>query len=90
MLNELVTSEVLHRVAALDQPMCQHGGALVLQFILVGGGVVVGADSHRREPWDEVDAVIPGSWWRHAGGLGEDRAELIQQGQKKVGVAACP
>jgi hypothetical protein len=39
------------RGAAPDQPLVHHGGALALQLIFVGGGVMVGPDRNRRRPW---------------------------------------
>lgn len=42
----------------LDKSLLKHSDALAFQFILVGGGVAIGPDSHRCQTKDEVDVVV--------------------------------
>jgi len=67
------------RVAAADDALLDHGGALALQLVLVRRQVPVWADGHRRSVWLEDDAVVAAAGRWQSRGLGEDILERGQQ-----------
>ena len=67
------------RVAAADDALLDHGGALALQLVLVRRQVPVGADDHRCHVRFEGDAVVAAAGRWQARGLGEDILECGQQ-----------
>jgi hypothetical protein len=68
------------RVAAVDNPLFDHGGTLSLQFVLVGSQVPVRADSDRLCVGLQQDAVVASVLWGQACWHGEDPYERVEEG----------
>lgn len=77
------------RVAATttNDPLCEHGGALSLQLVLVGRRVLVRADCHRRNARLEDDVVVAVVRRRQARGFGKIFLKVTSNSSRRDALA---